>query len=204
MPSGSWSSWAKSRRRARRAGSPASAIGDPTFPEVVGDVSTPGHAVSRWVHLVRMLSRIVSAASCPLRSSSRGPDSHGPRRTGRTTTMICARQLFGDNTVLPHYESHTVNLTRQCYYYTGGIRYTAGRTSSILKCSIRYTASFHLRLHSCLASITGGCIKVGGLDLFKALLRMAAVADASVEARHLSRLSAASTHVEEQCTTKSR
>ena len=25
--------------------------------------------------------------------------------------VICARQLFGDNTVLPHYESHTVNLT---------------------------------------------------------------------------------------------
>ena len=27
-------------------------------------------------------------------------------------TVICARQLFGDNTVLPHYESHTVNLTK--------------------------------------------------------------------------------------------
>ena len=26
--------------------------------------------------------------------------------------VICARQLFGDNTVLPHYESHTVNLTK--------------------------------------------------------------------------------------------
>ena len=26
-------------------------------------------------------------------------------------TVICARQLFGDNTVLPHYESHMVNLT---------------------------------------------------------------------------------------------
>ena len=31
--------------------------------------------------------------------------------SGRAT-VICARQLFGDNTVLAHDESHTVNLTR--------------------------------------------------------------------------------------------
>ena len=32
-------------------------------------------------------------------------------RSSLVGTVICARQLFGDNTVLPHYESHTVNLT---------------------------------------------------------------------------------------------
>ena len=33
-------------------------------------------------------------------------------RSSLVGTVICARQLFGDNTVLPHYESHTVNLTK--------------------------------------------------------------------------------------------
>ena len=47
-------------------------------------------------------------------SHTRFPPTHRSSlyRSSLVGTVICARQLFGDNTVLPHYESHTVNLTK--------------------------------------------------------------------------------------------
>ena len=46
-------------------------------------------------------------------SHTRFPPTHRSSlyRSSLVGTVICARQLFGDNTVLQHYESHTVNLT---------------------------------------------------------------------------------------------
>ena len=52
-------------------------------------------------------------------SHTRFPPTHRSSlyRSSLVGTVICARQLFGDNTVLPHYESHTVNLTH-CIVHT--------------------------------------------------------------------------------------
>ena len=63
----------------------------------------------------QVLSRGYRTYSCVLLClRTRFPPTHRSSlyRSSLVGTVICARQLFGDNTVLPHYESHTVNLTR--------------------------------------------------------------------------------------------
>ena len=52
--------------------------------------------------------------------------------------VICARQLFGDNTVLPHYESHTVNLTVRLQRGLNAMSHDISRNQAI---AIRYLAS---------------------------------------------------------------